>query len=598
MKKQIIIAPKGSKYLSDVFNMHSEHGPLLPRNCIIDKKVTGCGATYSAIVSPEPTIIAVPTRSLIEDKVNQEVYKNAGLIGVSSDREVSSIPCNCTKIICTYQSLPKLSRMIDISRWNLVVDEMHMLTRMISFSKNSLIWIMENFKNFASYRFISATVPSNECLLPALKDIDVVEIEWQDKIEVSFDCLLSENIRESILQIAMEHKSGIRKGNPYFFYNSIGGICNVIQALRKISNKSEFKFKPSVICSKSEKTTKTLRRFGATPKNSSQTSDINFITSTAFEGQDFYDEDGATYIVVDGDYRNTRYSLVTTIPQIVGRLRNSKYNNRVTVLFTGSTPVRFQSEEELHESIQRSIEMAKGTIEAYYENVDRIDRTRVADAILSVAAIDGYIAIDSEEDTSLEEISEGQLKVSGGGIKLDLFEEAKILDIEEYNLLRSNMYINSPDADNSNHIANKLTSCIGKAPVLAGDFRKLVKTREIGLRKLCDLYEEDKELCEKQDPEFFQYIETYGVAKIKALGYSRQVLLSVVQSQAKKSSDTFTRRLSKKIEIGGVYTNEQIKKILKSCGIEKCTAQTIKEYFNVVPCKLKGVRALKIVSEA
>ena len=78
---------------------------------------------------------------------------------------------------------------------------------------------MANFKNFASYCFVSATVPQNELMLKELRDIDVVEIEWPYVKEVSFNCLQTKNVRESVLQIVMEHHTGKRPGRPYFFYN-------------------------------------------------------------------------------------------------------------------------------------------------------------------------------------------------------------------------------------------------------------------------------------------------------------------------------------------------------------------------------------------
>ena len=210
--------------LSDIFNIESEYGDTLPKNCIFNKVTTGCGGTYIALTSSEPTIIVVPTKALVKDKVKQEKYKSYGILGVSSEFPLKDIPKDCKKIICTYQSLPKLAKRLQIKNWNLVVDEMHLLTRMLSFSKPSLRWLLNNFKNFKSYCFMSATVPKEKFLLPQLKDLDRVTIEWSNLKKVSFECYYSENIQQSMLQIIGEHLNGTRKGNAYFFYNSIEGI--------------------------------------------------------------------------------------------------------------------------------------------------------------------------------------------------------------------------------------------------------------------------------------------------------------------------------------------------------------------------------------
>ena len=596
MNIKTIKAPAGAKYLSDIFNSKSEYGSDLPRNCILNKKVTGCGATYSAIMSIMPTIIAVPTRGLVEDKYNQDKYRSLGLFPVSSDYPCDAIPAGCTRIICTYQSLPKVAEMIDISKWNLVVDEMHMLQRMISFSKNSLMWLMANFKNFASYCFVSATVPQNELMLKELRDIDVVEIEWPYVKEVSFNCLQTKNVRESVLQIVMEHHTGKRPGRPYFFYNSISGISSIIKAIKKINKSLDDKMKVSVISSKSKVTTEKLKSCGTTPKGSNECSDINFITSTAFEGQDFYDEEGVTYIVVDGDYRNTRYSMVTTIPQIVGRLRNSKYNSNISVLFTGSSPIRFTSEEELNAAIEENIFLAKGAIDGYYENVDRADRKIVKDAILTAVVTNGYIGFSNIPDLDIEDVASSEaMKFEDGRVDLELYEDARLLDIEEYHLLRTNMYINDPNAYNSEHIANKLTSCIGEADGLDPKYKKYLVDRSMSLEALCELYMEDPDECMMEDFEFFSYIKEYGIDRIKRLGYKKSEVKKLAECDDIKQMASTKRALTKVIKAGSVYTSEYIKAAMKSAGIKKCTASTIAEYFDVAPCKISGSRGYKIL---
>ena len=592
-----IKAPAGAKYLTDIFTMDSEYKGDFPRNCILNKKVTGCGATYSAIRSITPTIIAVPTRGLVEDKYNQEIYRSLGLLPVSSDYQCESIPETCSKIICTYQSLPKVAEMIDVSKWNLVVDEMHMLQRMISFSKNSLMWLMANFKNFASYCFISATVPQRDLMLSELKELDIVEIEWQNIKPVSFDCLHSSNIRESILQIIMEHHEGKRKGRPYFFYNSISGIGRVLNAIRKINKKLDDKINTSVISSKSKNTIAKLKTYGTKPRSSNECSDVNFITSTAFEGQDFYDEDGVTYIVVDGDYRNTRYSMVTTIPQIVGRLRNSKYNSNISVLFTGSSPIRFTSEEELNAAIEENIFLAKGAIDGYYENVDRADRKIVKDAILTAVVSNGYIGFANIPDLDIEDVASSEsMKFEDGRVDLEIYEDARLLDIEEYHLLRTNMYINDPNADNSEHIANKLTSCIGEASTLDPKYKKYLTERSMSLEALCELYMEDPSECMMEDYEFYEYIEKYGIDRIRSLGYKKSEVKKIVECDSIKTDVKVKKTIAKKIKIGEAYTSDYLKDVIKSAGITKCTASTISEYYNVAECRVNKKRAYKILS--
>ena len=91
----------------------------------------GCGASHIALTNLKPTILAVPFRVLVRDKVEDPLYN---VVGVSCDYTVDHIPQGTFKIICTYQSLEKLSTMVDISKYTLVIDESHLLLQTASYS--------------------------------------------------------------------------------------------------------------------------------------------------------------------------------------------------------------------------------------------------------------------------------------------------------------------------------------------------------------------------------------------------------------------------------------------------------------------------------
>ena len=52
---------------------------------------------------------------------------------------------------------------------------------------------------------------------------------------------------------------------------------------------------------------------------------INFYTSTSFEGCDVFDKVGRTYIVSDGTAVHSMLDISTTIRQIAGRIRDTRY---------------------------------------------------------------------------------------------------------------------------------------------------------------------------------------------------------------------------------------------------------------------------------
>lgn len=122
--------------------------------------------------------------------------------------------------------------------------------------------------------------------------------------------------------------------NYHIFINSVEDISSIITgADLKPSN-------TKVVCSVSEGSKK--RNENKLPpgffigKAGDPPLPINFYTSTCFEGQDIMDEDGETYIVSDALKKHTMMDISTSFIQIAGRIRNSKYKNRITQIFSTS----------------------------------------------------------------------------------------------------------------------------------------------------------------------------------------------------------------------------------------------------------------------
>lgn len=77
MERRIITAPEKAALVEQIPEL--KNGLL--ENCILDKGITGCGATNFAIKNRRPTLIAAPTVNLIKNKMEQ----HADLLGVYGD---------------------------------------------------------------------------------------------------------------------------------------------------------------------------------------------------------------------------------------------------------------------------------------------------------------------------------------------------------------------------------------------------------------------------------------------------------------------------------------------------------------------------------
>ncbi len=63
---------------------------------------------------------------------------------------------------------------------------------------------------------------------------------------------------------------------------------------------------------------------------------FNFYTSTCFEGQDIYDENGRTFIISEKYKEHTMMDITTSLLQICGRIRDSKYKTEINQYYATS----------------------------------------------------------------------------------------------------------------------------------------------------------------------------------------------------------------------------------------------------------------------
>lgn len=305
----------------------------LPKNCLFDKGKVGCGGTTLAIEGSEPYVIAVPYASLVENKVRQ--YPNErypySIFGVSEGVTPDSVrkylsQAAIPKIMTTYDSLGKVIEAFgDVSGVNLLIDEYHILFTQYSFRKDAIMRVLENFKRFRSFTFMTATPLEADFILDELKGIPVVTQEWDEdeRFTVSVKQVQCKSVMASALKMIKAFLSGEIEGNAYFFVNSV----KAIRVLIKKAGLTEKECR--AIYSKSNPMNVGVPNsdVDSAPKK------INFLTSTVFEGCDIFDKDGVTIILSDHYFKNSLLDISTSVQQIAGRIRDSRYIGRIYHLF-------------------------------------------------------------------------------------------------------------------------------------------------------------------------------------------------------------------------------------------------------------------------
>lgn len=367
MKTQITI-PENIDYISQALTH-------LPSKCIFDKGKVGCGGTTLAINDDLPYVIAVPYVSLIENKMMQHdnIYGYYG--NAPSKKELVKYLNSTTspKIFTTYDSLEKLTNHINYSKFNLLIDEYHLLFTQYSFRDEAVNKVLSNYYKYNDYCFMTATLLENEFILDELKEVPIVEAVWQDVINVKVQSVLCpKGVLNSIIELVNHCLNEDCEFNLYIFVNSVEFIKNVVKEAKLTEDTC------NVIYSKNNLTNVGIER-GILPSlkdGSIKSKKINLLTSTVFEGSDIYDENGKTIIVSDPTKSQTLIDISTSFQQIANRVRNSKYNDNI-VHYYNNTRYSNITYKEFQERSLDEIDAAK-TISIEYNSLSERARRGIA----------------------------------------------------------------------------------------------------------------------------------------------------------------------------------------------------------------------------
>ncbi len=363
----------------------------LPHNCIFNKVVTGCGGTTVVLQNSEDYVIAVPTTELIINKtditiagVSREPYNGIypfGLFGRFDDalpRLKEYLNSSGTKkIMCTYDKVPTLMEYIKPSNYRLLIDEYHCLLKAYSYRQKAINGVLENFRQFKSFCFMSATP-----ILPSFKpnclaDVKEIQADWGDSIEkLTVELQQTNKPYALVANIINAYKrdgfitseEGIRSYEAFFFINSVTDIVAILKHCN-LSNEEA-----RIVCANSDENERKLS--GYTISNSrSPNKMFNFITSKSFEGADYHSKTGLCFVVSTQSNPHTQASIDTDIPQIAGRIRtkdNPFRNFMVHIFNTNYKKLNLDmTYEQMEAKTNSALEKAQKTVEFFNSAKDK-----------------------------------------------------------------------------------------------------------------------------------------------------------------------------------------------------------------------------------
>ena len=366
----------------------------LPHNCIFNKVVTGCGGTTVVLQNTEDYVIAVPTTELIINKtditmagISRLTYNGIrpfGLFGRFDDATERKLKdylnsSGIKKIMCTYDKVPKLMEYIQPSNYRLLIDEYHCLLKAYSYRQKAINGVLDSFRKFKSFCFMSATP-----ILPSFKpnclaDVREIQADWGDSIEKLTVELQQTNKPYALVANIINayrrdgfitSEEGIRSHEAFFFINSVTDIVAILKHCN-LSNEEV-----RIVCACNEENEKKLNLQGYTISNSrSPNKMFNFITSKSFEGADYHSKTGLCFVVSTQSNPHTQASIDTDIPQIAGRIRtkdNPFRNFMVHIFNTNYKKLNLDmTYEQMEAKTNSALETAQKTVEFFNSAKDK-----------------------------------------------------------------------------------------------------------------------------------------------------------------------------------------------------------------------------------
>ena len=346
------------KYLSDVMQM-------IPTDCILSKRIPGCGATTLEIMTDRNSIIIVPNVPVI----NSKERKFPQMKGVYEDVKVSAIinyikENRKYKIMTTPESFGKVKTACKrcglniYSDFFLLDDECHQLVKDVDF-RGDIVLPMDDFFQFEHKALVSATpIKFSDPRFKGFKTIEVcADYDYQQKIQVVHTYSITQTVRE-YLESHNDNKVCI-------FFNSVEGIISLMKQLEILND-------TTVYCAPKSRT-KLKADYGFTNAyhewSASTMKKYNFFTARFYTAFDLELDHKPNLLMITDPHLSpyTMLDVDTDCIQICGRFRYGI--NSATHIYRNDPSITTKTREQLEWEISAH-EFAYQTVQTLYNSAD------------------------------------------------------------------------------------------------------------------------------------------------------------------------------------------------------------------------------------
>lgn len=570
------------QYLSDVMDK-------IPSNCILSKRIPGCGATTLELDTNRSSIIVVPNVPVIVSKCNKYPNLLGVYEGVNIGKIINYLNNNRTrKIMTTPESLCKVKSACERCGINiytdffLLMDECHQLVKDVDY-RTDIVTPMNDFFRFNCKALVSAT--PIEFSDPRFKEsgFEVVEItadyDYRQEITVTH----TYNIAKAVGEYLESHN-----GTICFFINSVVEIYSIMNHFNLLEDsavycapKSRYKLKAEYgfANAHTEWSADTMKRY-------------NFFTGrfyTAFDLELPYKPD----LIMLTDPFNAEYTMLdveTDCIQICGRFRNGI--NSATHILRTNPEIIVKAREQVEWEISAH-EFAYTTINTLYNSADSKESRFAFDSALRTLPFrkfqyedftKNWFAIDNEIN---EVLVQGRYQT--------------LLFIQEW---YSSCHFFNPTFTRCEYDEEDAKLKIVRAARSVKDKRKKM------VQILDEIEEPQSEYAldftnnmRKIDPFIVDAYEVLGKERIEELKYN-QKKINEDMILAERKGNKVVRLIKNYFRVGNDYLNDtivnKISEFFERLNIhpeKKIKPSIILDYYQAVQIKKNGKRGYRLVSE-
>ena len=531
-----MITLKEGQFLSNVLSE-------IPTDCILSKRVPGCGATTLELKTNRNSIIIVPNVPVIQSKEKKEPYPKGVYEDVTVSEVVTYLKENIRyKIMTTPESFGKIKVACEkcniniYSEFFLLMDECHQLVKDVDY-RNFIVLPMADFFKFKNKAMVSATPLGFSD--PRLKKFDTLEVRADYDYQQEITVINAYNTTKAIGEYLESHQNG----TVCFFVNSITQIYSIMRHFKLLEDSTVYCAPKSVTKLKEgydftnaykEWSAETMKRY-------------NFFTGRFFSAFDLELTYKPDLVMITDPYLSpyTMLDVDTDCIQICGRFR--KGVNSATHIYRVNPEICVKSKEQVEQDIH-DLEIGYNTLRRYYKNADSREDRMAFGQVIDIHPFRKYLYSDLTKNWFRIDCKVNEVLVEGK-------YKSELTVTDWYN--DCHYFTPTFEVCNSNENDEKM-EIIMSAHTIRDKRKKIVEILSQFEQPLSENAFDFINKIRKIDPFIVEAFELLGIKGIEEQNYNQQKINEKIIMKQRRGNRA-VRLIKNSFKAGNSYTNDYIK---------------------------------------